>query len=232
MTRKLNFLLIFGGIGILIFIVGVALVFRQGDDTGTNSKGSKSVNQASLLNNINSQQDTQTNTENQDVAKIPSDWKEFRGEKLGFTVFIPPTWVTTSHFETFNQPTDPVEPASYDIATRLVNEPILEWTDGDVSITIKKFRLHNRSFEEIIQSDSRIYNLNLIKTMTIDGQNAKLFLREIKEGVGTEFHNSYVMYIEDKDGLFSLNATYFNQEKFDELNRETTETIMESFKKS
>jgi len=66
----------------------------------------------------------------------------------------------------------------------------------------------------------------------IDGRNSQLYLREIKEGIGTEPHISYDMYIEDDNGLFSINATYSNQERFDELHRQTVESIMQSFKKS
>ena len=100
------------------------------------------VNQSSFLVNENVNEAIDNKNVNSSLD-YPSDWKKFQGEKLGFTIFIPPTWITTFYFEQFNRPDDPKEPASYHIASRLINDSMLEWTDEDVSIMIKKFRLHN-----------------------------------------------------------------------------------------
>lgn len=226
---------------LLVIVLGVIWVWyfssktSQNTFTRANANQNKKISQVNQSNSLANKNINEAKNNNQNInssINYPSDWKEFQGEKLGFTIFIPPTWSTTSHFEQFNQPTDPVEPASYDIATRMVNDPMTDWTDDDVYILIKKFRRNDRSIEEIIQNDSRIYNLKLIKSTVIDGRNSQLYLREVKEGVGTESHISYVMYIEDDNSLFSINATYSNQERFDKLHRETVESIMQSFKKS
>lgn len=169
--------------------------------------------------------------ENEESFKVPADWKEYYGEKLAFKISLPLNWNAVSHSALYPKPDDREEPTSYSIANRIISDPMVEFTNDDVNITIKKLRLLNRSDYEVIQEDSRIYDSTPLEELTVNDLNARLMLRNLKSGAGTESHISFVMYLEDQDGLFCINATYSDQKRFDELNRTTVETIMRSFKK-
>lgn len=184
-----------------------------------------------LPNKINSAgKGIEREEKNEEENKISRYWKELRMEKLGFTLMIPPTWIVTSHFEPWGRPTDPVDPASYTIWNR-EGQSIEDWREDDVFIRIRKLRYLSRPPEKVIEEDSRIYNLTLVTTLTIDGLQAQTMVRDIKPGMGTERHQSFITYIEAQDGLYSIDATYWPPERFNQVNRKTIEAIVRSLKR-
>lgn len=181
--------------------------------TPTNTTSTSNVNDDSLAQVINEEQDQTT-------------WKTFKSKQMDYTIQHPKDWDTWSGSDFYTD----LQERSTDIEylSRLPRAEFSNNTNNKLTFVIELTPKNDRTFEDIIAEKSKFSNVSDVRALVIQGKPAVQQVEEDPRDPEYEYGYRAAMYVDGGKDVYAINVNVFSPETYVQQ-KELIDAVLQTF---